>query len=272
MYVAEATGGRWLHVRIDYREYSIPLGVAEGVLIEVPEVAEPPSAGDAYAVLVSRLDRRSWRVRMVDRSTGVVVRSEWFEQEAAARRRHDELSADAASLDAAAFRSRYRLRPDPGGAGSRRGCRARRPRPGPGAGRPRPPLAGRGRWRGGPARRGSWAARRGRSGSTSAWTTTCRDRPTQRARVACTASTPSTDPAARSTSSITSGSTRSSSRARTSRVVPTSTQPITADSSRPASGSAAGQPAQARRCRRRRPGWPARRPASGGRRPPAGPT
>ena len=39
VYVAEATGGRWLHVRIDYREYSIPLGVAEGVLIEVPETS-----------------------------------------------------------------------------------------------------------------------------------------------------------------------------------------------------------------------------------------
>jgi hypothetical protein len=109
VYVAEATGGRWLHVRIDYREYSIPLGVAEGVLIEVPETAQPPSAGDAYAVLVSRLDRRSWRVRVVDRASGVVARSEWFENEAEARRRHGELTADAAALAAAAFRSRYRL-------------------------------------------------------------------------------------------------------------------------------------------------------------------
>ena len=109
VYVAEATGGRWLHVRIDYREYSIPLGVARGVLIEVPERAQPPSAADAYAVLVSRLDRRSWRVRVIDRASGVVVASEWFEEEAAARRRHGELSADAASLDAAAFRARHRL-------------------------------------------------------------------------------------------------------------------------------------------------------------------
>jgi hypothetical protein len=31
------------------------------------------------------------------------------QEEAAARRRHDELSADAATLDATAFRSRYRL-------------------------------------------------------------------------------------------------------------------------------------------------------------------
>ncbi len=109
VYVAEATGGRWLHVRIDYREYSIPLGVAEGVLIEVPEASEPPSAADAYSVLVSRLDRRSWRVRVIDRASGVIVRSEWFEEEAAARRRHGELSGDAGALDAAAFRARYRL-------------------------------------------------------------------------------------------------------------------------------------------------------------------
>jgi hypothetical protein len=109
VYVAEATGGRWLHVRIDYREYSIPLGVAQGVLVELPERAQPPSAGDAYAVLASRLDRRSWRVRVIDRASGVVARSEWFEDELAARRRFQELSGDADALDATAFRARYRL-------------------------------------------------------------------------------------------------------------------------------------------------------------------
>jgi hypothetical protein len=107
--VAEATGGRWLHVRIDFREYSIPIGVAEDVLIEVAERAQPPAASDAYAVLVSRLDRRSWRVRVIERSSGVVARSEWFEDEPAARNRFEQLSADAGALDAAAFRARYRL-------------------------------------------------------------------------------------------------------------------------------------------------------------------
>jgi hypothetical protein len=109
VYVAEATGGRWLHVRIDHREYSIPVGVAQSVLIEVPTAVQPPSARDAYAVLVSRLDRRSWRVRVIDRASGVVAASEWFEDEADARRRHHELSAAAATLDVGAFRSRYRL-------------------------------------------------------------------------------------------------------------------------------------------------------------------
>jgi hypothetical protein len=110
IYVAEATGGRWLHVRIDHREYSIPLGVAERVVIEVPERRPaPPRPRDAYAVLLSRLDRRSWRVRVIDRASGVVVRSEWFEEEPAARRRLEQLAADADTLDGAAFRARYRL-------------------------------------------------------------------------------------------------------------------------------------------------------------------
>jgi hypothetical protein len=46
---------------------------------------------------------------VVDRGSGAVARSEWFDDEAAARRRHGELAADAATLDAAASRSRYRL-------------------------------------------------------------------------------------------------------------------------------------------------------------------
>jgi hypothetical protein len=83
--------------------------VAQSVLIELPKVEQPPSARDAYAVLVSRLERRSWRVRLIDRASGVVAASEWFEDEADARRRHHELSAAADALDAAAFRARYRL-------------------------------------------------------------------------------------------------------------------------------------------------------------------
>jgi hypothetical protein len=53
--------------------------------------------------------RVTTRVRVVDRASGVIARSEWFEDEAAARRRHSGLSADAAAMDAAALRARYRL-------------------------------------------------------------------------------------------------------------------------------------------------------------------
>jgi hypothetical protein len=113
VYVAEAAGGRWLHVRIDYREYSVPVDVAEQVLVEVAGgtavPAAPAPAGGAYAVLLSRLDRRSWRVRVVDRASGVVAQSEWFDGEAEARRRFQQLADDAAGLDAGAFRARHRL-------------------------------------------------------------------------------------------------------------------------------------------------------------------
>jgi hypothetical protein len=114
VYVAEAPGGRWLHARIDYREFSVPVDVAEHVLVELPageteEAPARPAATDAYVVLLSRLDRRSWRVRVVDREGGAVARSEWFEDGEDARRRWEALAGDAARLDAAGFRSRYRL-------------------------------------------------------------------------------------------------------------------------------------------------------------------
>jgi FeoA-like protein len=112
VYVAEAPGGRWLHARIDFREYSVPVDVAEHVLVELPagEAAAPlPPATDAYVVLLSRLDRRSWRVRVVDRGGGAVARNEWFEDGEDARRRWEALAGDAARLDAAGFRARYRL-------------------------------------------------------------------------------------------------------------------------------------------------------------------
>jgi hypothetical protein len=111
VYVAEAPGGRWLHARIDFREYSVPVDVAEHVLVELPagEAAPLPPATDAYVVLLSRLDRRSWRVRVVDRGGGAVARSEWFEDGEDARRRWEALAGDAARLDAAGFRARYRL-------------------------------------------------------------------------------------------------------------------------------------------------------------------
>jgi len=114
VYVAEAHGGRWLHARIDYREFSVPVDVAEHVLVELPaggaaEAPARPPATDAYVVLLSRLDRRSWRVRIVDREGGAVARSEWFEDGEDARRRWEALAGDAARLDAAGFRARYRL-------------------------------------------------------------------------------------------------------------------------------------------------------------------
>ena len=112
VYVVEAAGGRWLHVRIGFREYSIPTDLAERVLVATDDAGPPepaPAAATAYTVLVSRLDRETWRVRGVERGSGTVARSEAFEAEADARARWEALSRDAASLDLAAFRERYRL-------------------------------------------------------------------------------------------------------------------------------------------------------------------
>jgi len=114
VYVVEAPGGGWLHVRINFREYSVPPSVAERVVVAVkdrPAVREPggEAAEAVYAVLFSRAGRTAWRVRVVHRGDGAIVLSEPFDAEADARRRLEELLRDAASLDAASFRARHRL-------------------------------------------------------------------------------------------------------------------------------------------------------------------
>lgn len=114
VYVVEAPGGGWLHVRINFREYSVPPGVADRVVVAVKErpaarEAGPEAAGAAYTVLFSRAGRKAWRVRVVHRDGGAVVLTELFDAEADARRRLAELRRDAAALDAAAFRSRHGL-------------------------------------------------------------------------------------------------------------------------------------------------------------------
>ena len=115
VYVVEAGHGPWLHVRINFREYSIPADLAERVLVAVAQTGDhsappaPETAADAYAVLLSRLERTSWRVRVVERASGTVTRSEWFDGEGDARRRWERLSRDADSLDPVAFRAHHGL-------------------------------------------------------------------------------------------------------------------------------------------------------------------
>lgn len=114
IYVVEAPGGGWLHVRINFREYSVPPGVADRVVVQVKQrpaarEAGPAAAGAAYAVLFSRAGRTAWRVRVVHRDDGAVVLSQLFDAEADARRRLDQLRGDVATLDAAAFRAHHGL-------------------------------------------------------------------------------------------------------------------------------------------------------------------
>ncbi len=102
----------WLHVRIDFREYPLPLEAAEGVLVAVEECGETPgqppcAAADEYAVLFSRIARGRWEVRVIARSSGTIVAQRRFDDETAARGHWEALRADASQLDAAAFRERH---------------------------------------------------------------------------------------------------------------------------------------------------------------------
>jgi hypothetical protein len=85
--VAEAPGGRRLHARIDYREFSV-------------RWTWPSTSCRAAG-------RRGGRGG--GRGAGAAARSEWFEDGEDARRRWEAPAGDAARLDAAGFRARYRL-------------------------------------------------------------------------------------------------------------------------------------------------------------------
>jgi len=102
----------WLHVRIGFREYPLPLEAAEGVLVAVEECGDAPdqppcAVADEYAVLFSRIARGRWEVRVIARSNGTIVAHQRFDDEAAARSHWETLRVDATQLDAAAFRERH---------------------------------------------------------------------------------------------------------------------------------------------------------------------
>lgn len=110
--VVEAVADEWLHVRIGYREYSVPMRLAQRILVEVErgaEHAEQVPASEAYAVLFSREGRTMWRVRVVRRDTGTVVFSSLHGSEEQARREWAALRADAERMDAEGFRAAHGL-------------------------------------------------------------------------------------------------------------------------------------------------------------------
>lgn len=113
VYMVESGADGWRHVRIGFREYSIPVGLAARVSVEPPEPSPAQAGGtaasDLYEVLLSRRRRGSWLVRIVRRTDGAVVRIRRFDGEDAARAWWEELRADAGSLDPAAFRAAHRL-------------------------------------------------------------------------------------------------------------------------------------------------------------------
>ena len=114
VYVVEAASSGWLHVRINFREYSVPADLAQRVLVALDE-EEPATdsveraAHEVYAVLFSREGRVLWRVRVVRRDTGAVVHSLLFDKERDAQAHYDELRSDVAALEAPEFRAAYEL-------------------------------------------------------------------------------------------------------------------------------------------------------------------
>lgn len=130
VYVVESSGRGWQHVRIGFREYSVPLRVAERVVVDAPlllpgppaPAAPSPAAGvtappgmealtraaDTYEVLLTRRRRTIWRVLVIHRC-GTVVRSLLFDDREAARALWHALREEAASTTAAEFRARHGL-------------------------------------------------------------------------------------------------------------------------------------------------------------------
>lgn len=136
VYVVESTGHGWQHVRIGFREYSVPRRVAERVEVDAlpsPQLSSPaapsPAAGDdtaltgdgaardgtslaraaeQYEVLLTRRRRTIWRVLVVHRG-GTVVRSLLFDDRHAARALWSGLREEAESMTVTEFRARHGL-------------------------------------------------------------------------------------------------------------------------------------------------------------------
>lgn len=130
VYVVESSGRGWQHVRIGFREYSVPLRVAERVVVDGPlllpgppaPAAPSPAAGatarpgmealtravDTYEVLLTRRRRTIWRVLVIHRR-GTVVRSLLFDDREAARALWRTLREEAESTTVAEFRARHGL-------------------------------------------------------------------------------------------------------------------------------------------------------------------
>jgi hypothetical protein len=110
VYMVESGADGWRHVRIDFREYSIPVGLARKVSVAPPEPSSAASASTAselYEVLLSRRRRGAWLVRVVRRIDGAVIRVRRFDTEDEARVWWQELRGDASSLSPEAFRSAH---------------------------------------------------------------------------------------------------------------------------------------------------------------------
>jgi hypothetical protein len=113
--VIEVGGRGWRHVRIGHREYSVPSRLATQIVVDLSEEPEPaaadPHAGAAacYEVVCSRIARGFWRVMVVRRDNGAVVKGDVFDDADAAKAASAALREDLAAMSPAGFRARHRL-------------------------------------------------------------------------------------------------------------------------------------------------------------------
>jgi hypothetical protein len=113
--VVEVGGRGWRHVRIDFREYSVPPSLAARIVVdtsEEPEIeAGDPSATaeSCYQALQSKQSRGIWRVLVIRRDLGTIVRGELFDNADAARAALGALREELTALSPDAFRARHRL-------------------------------------------------------------------------------------------------------------------------------------------------------------------
>jgi hypothetical protein len=110
--VLESVGPDSRHVRIGFREYSIPAAIGRDILVDCSGEQAPAAGATAdtcYEVVLNRLSRGVFKLLVVRRDTGAVVRGEILENAAEAKAARDELRREAASVSPAAFRLKHRL-------------------------------------------------------------------------------------------------------------------------------------------------------------------
>jgi hypothetical protein len=110
--VLEAATPASRHVRIGFREYSVPAAIGSGILIDCSGEQAPEAGATAdtcYEIVLNRLSRGIFKLLMVRRDTGAVVHGEILESSAAAKAARDALRAEAASMHPEAFRLRHKL-------------------------------------------------------------------------------------------------------------------------------------------------------------------
>jgi hypothetical protein len=110
--VLEAVGPATRHVRIGYREYSVPAAIGRSIVVDCSGEPAPEAGATAdtcYEIVLNRLSRGVFKLLVVRRDTGAVVRGEIVERAADAKAAREALRMEAAAMSPTAFRLRHRL-------------------------------------------------------------------------------------------------------------------------------------------------------------------